>query len=204
MKWFLVFAMGLCVFPRSLRADDAVLLQRIVELEERLAGLEKKLAPVLEEERIKGVVLAQQAFAKERMLMDGDFYPREILRGIERTYQRAVQDWGSDACKAGLTELVKKFPRSNRAGCAALNLGQMLEGDEQLEYLEKAMTVFGGCYYDDGVQVGPYAMLYLGMRHKRDGADAKAKKLFAELKSRYPDAVDHKGRLLSESYKGME
>ncbi len=185
-------------------ADEGILLQRIVSLEKHVAELEQKLAPVLEQERVKVVVQRQKALARDRMLADADLYQRTDLQIIEKLYQVANEDWRSEEAKKSLKLLVEKYPRANRTGCAVLYLGQMAEGDEQLGYLKQAIEHHGDSYYGDGVQVGPYARLYLAMRHKKDGKDAEAAKLFEELRATFPDAIDHKGQLLTKYLEEME
>ena len=46
------------------------------------------------------------------------------------------------------------------------------------------------------MQVGVYARYLLAQDERQNGEPAKAKALFDEIKSIYPDAVDHSGNLL--------
>ncbi len=186
-------------------ANESVLLQRIIELEKRVAELEQKLAPVLEEERIKEVVKQQRETARIRMLLDAEIYSRDELNAIEKAYHIANNDWKAAEAGNAVKYLVEKFPRANRTGCAVLSRAQSVEGEEQLDLLKQAVTQFGGCYYSNGVNVGAYARLYLGMRYKRDGEeDEKAAKLFSDLRKNHPDAIDHKGQLLTAHLDEME
>ena len=95
--------------------------------------------------------------------------------------------------------MVEKFPKSNRAGCAALYLGRYLKGDEQEKYLELAIEKFSDCYYGDGTNVGGYARFILGSMRHQAGKQSAAKKLFGELRKDYADTTDHGGRLVVES-----
>jgi TolA-binding protein len=194
----------LCLLSASTLADDNILLQRIIALENRVAELEQKLAPVLEEERVKGIVEQQQHIARERMMLDAEIYSRTDLRIIEKLYQTANSDWKSDDAQKSLKILIEKFPRANRTGCAVLYLGQMTKDAEQLNYLKQAIDKHSGCYYGDGVNVGAYARLYLGMRYKNDEKNAEAAALFEEIQTNYPDAIDHKGQLLTSHLKGLQ
>ena len=202
-KWIPVVVL-LVALTIAVCADEGILLQRIVVLEKRIAELEAKLAPVLEEERIKDVVKQQQAFSHERMMMDAEIHQRHDLQIIEKLYQTANQDWKAEDARKAVALLTERYPRANRTGCAVLTLAQSTEGDEQLELLKKAIGPFGKCRYTNGVQVGPYARLYLAMRHKKDGKNKDAAKLFEEIRTHYPDAVDHKGQLLTTHLEGME
>jgi len=188
----------------SARADDAVLLQRIVALEKRLAELEGKLAPVLEIERVKAVAAQQRELARERMLMDAEVYSRADLNLIEKLYQTAAKDWTSEAAGKNLELLMRRFPLANLTGCAVLSRAQLVGGSEQLNLLQTAIEKYSGCRYASGVQVGAYARLYLAMRHKKEGDDEAAAKQFKEIRSLFPDAVDHKGTLLTSHLIGME
>lgn len=199
--WFCCLVMML---PLSMRADESVLLQRIVALEKRIAELETQLAPVLEEERVKAIVQEQKTFARERMMLDAEIYQRHDLKLIEKLYQTANKDWGSEDAKKSLNLLTERYPRANRTGCAILYLGQMSKDGEQLDHLKTAIQSYGDCYYGNGVQVGSYARLYLAMRYKKDGKDDDAAKLFEEILTLYPHAIDHKGRLLSAHIEGVD
>ncbi|MDF7806474.1 tetratricopeptide repeat protein [Pontiellaceae bacterium B12219] len=181
----------------SANADESILLQRIVALETRLAELEQKLAPVLEEERVKEIVKQQKALARERMMLDAEFLSRSDLRNIEKLYQTANADWKSEEAKKSLELLIANYPKANRTGCAVLYLGQMTKGAEQLKYLNSAIENYGDCYYGNGVNVGAYARLYLAMRYNKEGKTEAAEKLFEQIRTSYPDAVDHKGQLLT-------
>ncbi|WP_136063688.1 hypothetical protein [Pontiella sulfatireligans] len=202
-KWILMAAL-MAGLSAGARADDGILLQRIVSLESRLTELEAKLAPVLEEERVKGVVKQQKALARERMMMDAEIYQRHDLNIIEKLYQTINEDWTSENARKAVDILNERYPRANRTGCALLYLGQMTSGNEQLDHLKAAIERHGGCRYDDGVQVGAYARLYLAMRLKKDGKHEDAAELFEEIRTAFPDAVDHKGQLLTIHLKGME
>jgi hypothetical protein len=191
-------------FTATLHADESVLLQRIIALEKRVAELETKLAPVLEVERVKAVAADQKAMAHERMLLDAEFLTRTDLNLIERAYQTANQDWKGEEAKKAVALLSARFPTANRTGCAVLALAQASEGDEQIKLLKRAIEKHNGCFYINGVQVGAYARLYLGMRYKKDGNDEAAEKLFEEIKTDFQDAIDHEGQLLSAHLEGLE
>lgn len=201
MKKLILLSLALTV---SAVADEDILLQRIIALEKRVAALEEKLKPVIEEERVKGIVEAQKSLARERMMLDPEYYSRADLRVIEKLYQTANSDWRSDEAKESLKLLVEKYPMANRTGCAVLYLGQMTKGAEQLDYLNQAIEKYSGSYYGNGVNVGAYARLYLGMRYKNEEKNDKANALFEWIKTNYPDAIDHKGKLLTSHIQGLK
>ena len=185
-------------------ADEDILLQRIIALEQRVAELEAQLEPVLEEERVKNVAEAQRMLARERVMLDGEVLSRLDLNLIEKAYQAGSRDWTTEEAAHAFKLLVEKYPKANRTGCAVLSVAQTKSGAEQIALLEKAIAQHGSSYYLNGVNVGAYARLYLGMRYKKDGQEEQAAKLFKELKTGFPEAVDHKGQLLTSHLEGLE
>ena len=129
---------------------------------------------------------------------DRKTYSVEQLREIETLYQSANKDLKNPEAKAALAALIEKYPKANRTGCAVQYMGQMSTGAEREKYLTLAIKDFGDCYYGNGVQVGAYARFWLGHHYKDAGKGKEAKALFDEIRKDYPDAVDHKGRRLTE------
>ena len=95
-------------------------------------------------------------------------------------------------------KLIKKYNKANRTGCALLYLGQMSKGEEREEYLKQAIADFSDCFYGNGVQVGAYARYYLAYHYKESGEEKKSTELFEEIGEMYPNAINHKGRLLAD------
>jgi tetratricopeptide (TPR) repeat protein len=172
--------------------------KRVQQLEERVATLTSSTAPAVAKVTAEQRVDQQRKRARERMRKDSEVYSREELQEIEKLYQVANKQWRSQEGKDSLKKLVDKFDKANRTGCALLYLGQMSEGEEREDYLQKAIDGFSDCYYGDGVQVGAYARYYLAHYYKDSGEEKKAEELFEEIRSTYPDAIDHRGRLLAD------
>ncbi len=183
----------------SALADDSAkvkaLEKRIQELEERVAKLESCTAPAVAKARAGQMVNAQRMKARARMRKDASVYSRDELREVESLYQ--ARGGNSEERKDSLKQLVESFPKANRTGCALLYLGQMSKGKEREDYLQKAIDGFNDCYYGDGVQVGAYARYYLAYYYKENGLEKKAEELFREIRSKYPDAINHKGQPLA-------
>ncbi len=127
---------------------------------------------------------------------DKKTYSDAQLREIETLYQSANRDLRSPEAKEALKSLIEKYPKANRTGCAVQYMGQMSSGEEKETYLKLAIKDFGDCYYGSGVQVGAYARLYLAYYYKETGKEKEAKALFDEIRKTFPDAVNHKGKLL--------
>jgi len=175
------------------------LKQRVENLEARVAKLEAAAGGTHEAKAAKEqIVEGERVKAKARMSRDLEIYSSEDLGKIEKLYQVANKEWRSEQGKNSLKELIAKYDKANRTGCALLYLGQMSKDDEQIGYLTKAIEGFSGCYYGDGAQVGAYARMVLAYRYKQDGKADQARALFEEIKAQYPNAIDHGGNLLSE------
>lgn len=170
---------------------------RVAELEKEVAELKAALAPVMEKEKSEQIVAQQRNKARIRMRKDTKIYSKDELREIESLYQVANKQWRTQEGKDSLEKLISKYDRANRTGCALLYLGQMSNGEEREAYLKQAIADFGDCFYGDGVQVGAYARYYLAHHYKEAGDEIKSAELFEEIGEKYPNAIDHKGNLLS-------
>jgi tetratricopeptide (TPR) repeat protein len=181
----------------DLKARVAALEKRVEELEKALKASSAKVPP--DQLRAK-----QQAKARQRMQRDSQSYSQQELREIETLYQVANKKWRSPEAQESLKTLVEKYKKANRTGCAILYLGQMTQGDQQIDYLKQAIADHSDCFYGDGVQVGALARFFLANIYL-DGHDAdKALKLFEEIRNDYPDAVDHNGVSLLEKLPTVE
>jgi hypothetical protein len=133
--------------------------------------------------------------ARGRAAKDNQVYSRDQQREIESLYQVAnTKGKRSEEARASLKELLRRFDKANRTGCAALYLGQGSQGEERLGYLTTAVEKFSDCYYFNGCQVGGYGRLVLALTLWDRGEKDKARKLFEELKTTYKEATDHGGR----------
>ena len=169
----------------DMRRDIDRLKQEVADLRRLVQG-EQHAEPVAD----------PKAGIRRRTEEDRKVYTVEQLREIETLYQSANRDLKNPEAKAALETLIEKYPKANRTGCAVQYMGQMATGEEKERYLNMAIKDFGDCYYGNGVQVGAYARLCLGYHYKEAGKEKEAKTLFDEIKSHYPDAVNHKGRRL--------
>lgn len=187
------------LLPSASYADELQDLKaRVAALEERLATLEQSLQPVMSEVSAKQLREQNQQVARERMRQDQKNYSNDQLREIEALYQVANKKWRTEEAQQSLQQLIEKYDKANRTGCAILYLGQMSKGDKKLEYLKQAIE-HGDCYYGNGVQVGPYARFHLAHHYRSQGKTEEAQKLFAEIRESFPQAIDHKGNRLTLS-----
>ena len=88
---------------------------------------------------------------------------------------------------------------SRSSGCAVMYAAQRAtDANERERLLKLAIEKYGDCRYGDGVQVAAQARWYLANLYNASGKPEEARKLYNELKTDYPDAVNHKGRKFSE------
>jgi hypothetical protein len=105
----------------------------------------------------------------------------------------------SARARRNLENVVTKpeYEGANRVGCALVYLGYLSDDPAEKErYLKRAIREYGDSWYGSAVQVGPYARYLLGKLYLRQGLDEKAKTLFDEIRTLFPESIDHEGRLL--------
>jgi len=170
----------------------AALEKRVAELEQRV-GVVKASTPAAAEKQDDGKALREKVDA--RFEKDVAEYGKVALRDVERLYRT----FSKSGDKAALDELLKRFPKANRTGCAVMYAGQRAKGDEAVKWFKKAIADHGDCFYGDGACVGAYARLYLAAAYEKQGKNDDAKKLKEEIRTQYPDAVTHRGQLLKDS-----
>jgi hypothetical protein len=142
--------------------------------------------------------------AQERMRADLKAYSPQQLREIEDLYQSANRDLRAPEARATLQQLVTKYPKSNRTGCAVLYLAQQSTGGERESFLKMAIADHADARYGDGVQVGALARVILAELYLRTGRMADAQKLAEEVTTLFPGAVDHNGGRLVESLRRLK
>jgi TolA-binding protein len=140
-----------------------------------------------------------------RAAEDRRHYSTEQLQEIETLYQVAnTKGKRTEEAKASLKQLLEKYDKANRTGCATLYLGQASEGAERLEYLTRAVEKFSDCYYFNGCQVGGYGRYVLALTLWEKGDKDKARALLAELRTTYKDATDHRGQPMGKIADAVE
>lgn len=160
---------------------------------------EKEVAPV-SESKLERIREANKRKAREQMARDSKEYKREEFAALEELYQKGNANPRTPENQEVLRQVLEKYPKSNRAGCAALYLGQFSkDASESEKLLELAIKDYSDCYYLNGTSVGAFARLLLGMKEKQAGHDTKAKKLFDEIRKDYATATTHNGKLIVET-----
>jgi parallel beta-helix repeat protein len=143
--------------------------------------------------------------ARVRANKDRETYPVDQLREIETLYQVAnAKGKRSPEARESLTQLLQKYDKANRTGCATLYLGQASEGEERLKYLTTAVEKFSDCYYFNGCQVGGYGRYVLLLTLWDRGEKDKALSLLNELKTTYKDTTGHRGERMGDVAESVE
>lgn len=175
---------------------DSDLQKRVAELEKKVAELEKIVEPIKQQEMAMKQLQALRQKAFERARLDLKKYPKEKIQAIEKEYQEISRKLGTPEGKKMLAEFIKTYPDINRTGCALLYLANISTGEEADKLYQEAIAK-GDCWYFDGVQVGAYARFLLGINLWKAGKKKEAEVLFNEIRKNYPDAISHRGKLLT-------
>jgi tetratricopeptide (TPR) repeat protein len=174
---------------KGFRAESNVLIE----------GIKKK---IVEEKKREANLKRLREQYMERARADRKTYGEDIAK-IEDLFQKAYRQWGTPQAMETLKNLLTQYPEANRAGCGALNLGRMYGGAGDMQqaeiYMRKAAEEYGDAFYSDGVQVGAMSRYFLGELYARQGRYDEARAVFQEILKKYPGAIDHRGRPLSES-----
>lgn len=189
------------LFAQPAPDELSQLKERVVRLEQQVQEMARLLEPL----KAQQAQDSHRKFLREKfdkkIAQDRSKYTDEQLREAEELYQVANQKWGSAEASESLQTMIKKYPDINRTGCATLYVAQKSEGDQRVKYLRDCIEKFNDCFYGDGVQVGVYARFLLAQYYTTKAKKDEAAVLYAEIKTKYPEAVDHSGKLLIESFK---
>jgi hypothetical protein len=163
--------------------------------------LEKLMTPVKAQQAAQARQAALRVKFDQKMAQDQQKYSQQQLNDAEQLYQIANRKFGTLEASNSLQTMIQKYPDIDRTGCAVLYVAQMSQGEDRARYLQDCIDKYNDCFYGDGVQVGVYARFLLAQDCRKNGERAKADALINEIKSKYPDAVDHGGNLLVDSIK---
>jgi hypothetical protein len=189
------------LFAQTNASDIAALTKRVAQLERQVQEMSRLLEPMKAQQSVDARRLKLRNSFNKKMQADSAKYTPEQLREAEQLYQVANQKWGSPEAAQSLQTMIQKYPDVNRTGCAVLYVAQMSKGEERAKNLQACVEKYNDCMYGDGVQVGVYARYLLAHDLKAGGDLKKAQALADEIKSKYPDAIDHSGNLLMDSLK---
>jgi hypothetical protein len=141
---------------------------------------------------------ALRARAQARFQRDREVLTAQDFRDLETLYQAANRNIRAPGSKDLLLQVVSKYPKSNRAGCAVLYLAQISSGSERESFLKRAIAEHIDDWYGDGVQVAALARVHLAVHYAETNRRDEALALAEEVRTSFPDAVDHTGGSLLE------
>jgi hypothetical protein len=138
------------------------------------------------------------------MRRDREVFTAEEFRDLETVYQAANRNLRAAGARDLLLQVVSKYPRSNRAGCAVLYLAQISSGSERESFLQRAIADHADDWFGNGVQVGALARVQLAGHYAETNRRDRAVALAEEVRASFPDAVDHSGGSLLEMLRRMK
>jgi len=103
-----------------------------------------------------------------------------------------------------LRDLAQRYPRSNRAGCAVLELAQLSTGVARERYLREAIAAHSDAWFESGVQVGALARAMLALHLAALERFDDAEQVAAELVERFPGAIDQSGATLDDTLSSIK
>jgi hypothetical protein len=145
--------------------------------------------------------------ARRHIAQDRTIYSPSEVDDIEARYRSAhrqdpPQLPRSDAAPI-LQDLVAAYPKSQRSGCAVLQLARMVPSTERERYLRRAITSHGDAWCESGVQVGALARALLAVELAGAGKFDDAERLATEVATMFPGAIDDSGAPLERLLEGI-
>src|SRR6185503_5893157 len=132
---------------------------------------------------------AQTHIAQERLL-----FSESELSDIESRYKSAHDDLGLGVRRPtgleALEELIQRYPRSNRAGCATMELALASSGAKRERYLRRAIANYSDAWFENGSQVGALSRAMLAVHLAGLDRFDEAETVARELRANYAGSVD--------------
>ena len=171
------------------------------------AGQHAAAAPHREAERAREERLARlREQARIRLEQDRTRFTAAEFADIESRYRSAfLNDLPMFAAPGGteiLAELIRLYPTSNRAGCAALHVRRGQGVDRELR-LKQIIADYSDAWCESGVQVGALARALLAVHYVELDRFDEAERLAAEVSARYPGSIDDAGAPLDDLLNGL-
>jgi len=122
--------------------------------------------------------------------------PTTSAEGLYREGSRLQKEGNPQDALTAWRALIDRFPDSNRAGCAAIYMGQQQLASKDYSEAEKSFSLaaekFGHHKYGDGVEVGGYAYFFLASVYCDTEQYGKAAESLKALVAKYPYASGHR------------
>lgn len=122
--------------------------------------------------------------------------PTISAEGLYREGSRLQKEGKTNDALAAWRALIDRFPDSNRAGCAAIYMGQQQLADKDYSEAEESFSLaakkFGHHKYGNGVEVGGSAYFFLTSVYCDTEQYDKAAESLKALVAKYPYASGHR------------
>lgn len=175
-KFFTVFLLAFVCIVGSVSAEE----EKKEDTQEQSLSVEK-----LREE------------VRARVAKDAMFYSLEEREEIKKLYQSWRAKKGKERHAVAIT-MRRRFPKANLTGLVMFNLALDNARQKRIDLLKQVIRDHGDCRYGNGVQVGAMARYHLICILMGTGKQEEAEKYREELKTSFPNAIDHAGKPLIE------
>jgi hypothetical protein len=177
------------------------------------SGEQNRLPEVLQKQQAArhAKLALLRAKAEQRVEDDSEWYSDQDLHDIEARYMTAhllgmplpAANARSQLARVRerrgqLQELIDRYPRSNRAGCAVIELAQLSRGEERERFLKVAIAEHDDAWFENGAQVGPLARALLATYYAGLDRFDEAEELATEIVRQYAGSVDLAGASLDD------
>ena len=197
MAWLISLLVALAATPQG-RAVAAV----------DVAGIDQDLdrsSQALDDRAERTAAFRERA--KVRFEAEGQAFSASDPADIEARYRSAFRSDVLDGltflrlpeAETILQELIRRYPESNRAGCALVLLAQQSTGAQRERFLRQAIEHDRDAWFENGTQVPAVARAMLAIHLAGLKRFEEAEKLAAELVERFPGAIDQSGATLDDT-----
>jgi TolA-binding protein len=156
----------------------------------------KKKGEIMNSKVMVIAIAALGLFSACREAQQAYIPPTISAAGLYREGSRLQKEGRPKDALSAWRALIDRFPNSNRAGCAAIYMGQQQLADKDYSGAEKSFLLaaekFGHHKYGNGVEVGGYAYFYLTSVYCDTEQYDKAVESLKALVEKYPYASGHR------------
>lgn len=139
------------------------------------------------------------ALERYQAAMDRDRanHTTEEWQEINRLYSLGMRGLRQPEGREALESLIDRFPESNRAGCAAMNLASVLYGDGDHDaaraHLETLIEAESDAVFRNGERILAKALVMLGRVEQHEGRGEEAHALWSRVTEDFPNEEDARG-----------
>ena len=147
-------------------------------------------------------ITAMRALARAHIDAEAQRFTPAELADIEARYRmahaRGLPMLTGPEAVAILEALIERYPLSNRAGCAALEVARAASHDTRERLLRDVIAKHSDAWFENGVQVGAAARASLATHLAGLDRYDEAERIAVEMVQRFPGAIDETGAVLDD------